>query len=128
MASYKTLNPTQISKMNSLAAYGVKIKVITDNVGAEYSQVYQYFKLNGKPEVIPYTQMGNAQKAHYTRMLNKNQLSAKYRWTDALNKTKKVVNVERVTVKAPNEVKHVIPAGIKYTIFANEDGTVNIIY
>ena len=125
MASYKTLNETQISRMNNLASYGVRINVIAEKVGADYHQVYQYFKVNGKPEVIAYEEMGNAQKAHYTRMLNKKQLSPKYR---TLNKTKKVVNVERVTVKAPNEIKHVIPAGIKYTIFANEDGTVNIIY
>jgi hypothetical protein len=125
MASYKTLNETQISRMNNLASYGVRVNVIAEKVGADYYQVYQYFKVNGKPEVIPYEQMGNAQRSHYTRMLNKKELSAKYR---TLNKTKKVVNVERVTVKAPNEVKHVIPAGIKYTVFANEDGTVNIIY
>lgn len=125
MASYKTLNETQISRMNSLASYGVRINVIAEKVGADYHQVYQYFKVNGKPEVIPYEQMGNAQKAHYTRMLNKKQLSAKHR---VLNKTKKVINAENITVKPSNEVKHVIPAGIKYTIFANEDGSVNIIY
>lgn len=125
MASYKTLSETQISRMNSLASYGVRINVIAEKVGADYYQVYQYFRVNGKPEVIPYEQMGNAQKAHYTRMLNKKQLSAKHR---VLNKTKKVINAENITVKSSNEVKHVIPAGIKYTIFANEDGSVNIIY
>lgn len=125
MASYKTLNPTQISRMNSLATYGAKIKVIADKVGAEYSQVYQYFKLNGKPEVIPYEQMGNAQKAHYTRMLNKKQLSRKYR---TLNKTKTVVNAEVSVMKSSTLAKHTIPAGIKYTIVSNVDGTVDIIY
>jgi hypothetical protein len=125
MASYKTLNPTQISRMNSLAAYGTKIKVIADKVGAEYSQVYQYFKLNGKPEVIPYEQMGNAQKAHYTRMLNKKQLSRKYR---TLNKTKMVVTTKVSSVESSTSTKHTIPAGIKYTIVSNIDGTVNIIY
>ena len=125
MASYKTLNPTQISRMNSLATYGTKIKVIADKVGAEYSQVYQYFKLNGKPEVIPYEQMGNAQKAHYTRMLNKKQLSRKYR---TLNKTKMVVTTKVSSVESSTSTKHTIPAGIKYTIVSNIDGTVNIIY
>lgn len=125
MASYKTLNPTQISRMNSLAAYGTKIKVIADKVGAEYSQVYQYFKLNGKPEVIPYEQMRNAQKAHYTRMLNKKQLSRKYR---TLNKTKMVVTTKVSSVESSTSTKHTIPAGIKYTIVSNIDGTVNIIY
>jgi hypothetical protein len=125
MASYKTLNPTQISRMNSLAAYGTKIKVIADKVGAEYSQVYQYFKLNGKPEVIPYEQMGNAQKAHYTRMLNKKQLSRKYR---TLNKTKMVITTKVSSVESSTSTKHTIPAGIKYTIVSNIDGTVNIIY
>jgi hypothetical protein len=79
MASYKDLSKTQITRILKLSRYGMITKVIADKVSADANQVYQYFKVNGKPEIVQYNDMIPAEKANFTRMVAKNEIKKKYR-------------------------------------------------
>jgi|688.fasta_scaffold04508_28 hypothetical protein len=122
MASYKDLSKTQITRILKLSRYGMITKVIADKVSADANQIYQYFKVNGKPEIVQYNDMIPAEKANFTRMVAKNEIKKKYRIAQKQATTKSLVK------KAKNFAKHVIPAGMSYSIKNNQDGTVSIIY
>ena len=122
MASYKDLSKTQIVRINKLLRYGVITKVIASKVNASPYQVYHYLRVNGKPEVVSYNDMSPAEKANFTRMLAKKEIRKKYRVSQKQKSVKSSIK------KVETFAKHVIPAGMIYSIQNNQDGTVSIIY
>jgi hypothetical protein len=122
MASYKDLSKTQINRINKLSRYGMVTKVIANKVNADANQVYQYFKVNGKPEIVSYNDMSPAEKANFTRMVARKEIKRKYLVS------KKQVTSKSSVKKAENFAKHIIPAGVSYSIKSNQDGTLSIIY
>ncbi len=122
MASYKDLSKTQINRINKLSRYGMVTKVIANKVNADANQVYQYFKVNGKPEIVSYNDMSPAEKANFTRMVARKEIKRKYLVS------KKQVTPKSSVKRAENVAKHIIPAGVSYSIKSNQDGTLSIIY
>ncbi len=122
MASYKDLSKTQINRINKLSRYGMITKVIASKVNADPSQIYQYFTVKGKPEIVSYNDMSPAEKANFTRMVARKEIKRKYLVS------KKQVTSKSSVKKAKDFAKHIIPAGVSYSIKSNQDGTLSIIY
>jgi hypothetical protein len=66
--------------------------------------------------------MSRAEKANFTRMVARKEIKRKYLVS------KKQVTSKSSVKKAENFAKHIIPAGVSYSIKSNQDGTLSIIY
>jgi hypothetical protein len=116
MNSYKDLTDKQIKNIISLSRYGLKIKVIADKVKASYSQVYQYYKVNNYSVKVDLNNMSRAEKAHFTRFINKKQVAVEH----------KVPVKKKVVIKDINTITNstfFIPADKSYDISSNSQGT-----